>query len=196
MRKLTLLAAALVPPFLIACADDGLSDPPTDDGWFTVTLSGSNTGTFSGFALFDEWADPDAGDVGWILWLSNATDEDPGKSIYIFRDDVRPATGTYPIVNPDDVRDGYDDFVAYYADLTGHDWNVVMHSQEGGSLTATHSTSERVQGTFQFQAAGSASQDDDAQGALTTFTGEFDARRGTHIVRPSLGAPSAPEGAE
>jgi hypothetical protein len=130
---------------------------------------------------------PETGEASWVLWLSNATEDDPGKSIYFVRHGNRPETGTFPIVSDERFTE-LGGIAASYVDLTDDQGNVsvVMGSESGGSITITHSSSDRMSGSFNFQASGARTVDGEMVGVNATLTGDFDARRGHYIAPPAF----------
>ena len=172
LRGIATLALALA---AVGCGSD--SSGPGLTGEFSGNVTGDHTKSMDGDAFFSlgpVFGEQDAG-FSLLLLEGSALGENDDFIIISRAQAGRPSAGTYQIADQDAGAPAASEFIASWFPATGETVDGNFFST-GGTVTITTSSSQRVRGTFEFDAIGTFENDPEAF-LDVTVTGEFDAAR-------------------
>lgn len=167
MKKYHLLALSLLILFVAACSGDsgGIVDPEPESATFEADVSGAVTASLAGRAGFGSDTHPETGESVFGVVLA---DEDEQGAIAIVRDsDTRPDTGTYAL-------DGTEGFQAIYLHTPGGEFAGGFEATSG-TLTIDASSSDRLEGSFTFEATGVLAANPEEEMEISV-SGQFNAK--------------------
>lgn len=168
--------------------DDDDQNGPQLGQQFSLDISGDVEQTMDGSAFFGEADDPDSGAEVFAVYLTESDGATGGASMWavVGRAGDRPGTGTYSFVDASE-EDEYpaDEFVLS-ASIGSDATDVSTFVSQGGELTITESSSNRVEGTIDVDATGFHVVDDEVQELDVTIVGSFEAVGSSDIFVPGL----------
>lgn len=159
---------AAVAAFAVAACGDSATEPNQESFTYDLTVTGGLEAELSGPAFFGADTDEENNEVFSILMGSDTS----SYIVMLAREGTtRPAVGTYEIAD---------------AEATGEQWAAMVFASEGeelidifvsegGELTITESSTQRLRGSLEFTATGFLGAA--AEPVEITVSGTFSARR-------------------
>ncbi len=136
------------------------AEQPDEDGPAEITIGGDASDSFDGYAYFYEGINPETDESIFYIVLSNADDETPdqdARGIWIARLSGRPDVGQHPFAQFNDESEydlTPDEFVSFAWSVASDASVLGYYYADGGTLTITHSSDDKVAGSFEINAVG------------------------------------------
>ena len=186
-----LLSAALIAMLALTTAacdsTDGDDDNDQQLGTFNLEISGDAEASFDGFAFFGEAEDPETGDNVFVIYFSESENLGTQAARYAFigRNAGRPGTGTFSVVALDQGGDDIpeDEFVMIVS-LGATPTSAISYLSNGGEISITSSSSNRLEGSFDINATGLQFDGTETQELNVTVEGSFDAIGNDNVFVP------------
>lgn len=163
----------------------GCSDAGSSTGSFTLEISGDIDRTIKGEAVFGGATDPETGNQGFVLVMTNSDPEDQsttGQGAWLVTDDSnRPGSGSYTVIDADNYDEGDSGFWGF-AFVGENEQTTQIVWTTGGSVNISSSSSDNVGGSFTLQATGVSYDGQQQEEINVTITGDFDAIGGDAYI--------------
>lgn len=171
-----------------ACdSNDAIDEDDQQRGSVSLQISGDKDASFEGFAFFGEAEDPETGEDVFLIYFSETetVTGEAGRYGFIGRNSGRPGTGTYSVVDVSQDNDDIpDDQFVMVATLGSTESGAVSYVSQGGEVTFTRSSSDRLKGSFEVSAAGFQFTGGEGQELDVAIEGSFDAVGNDNIFVP------------
>lgn len=192
-----LLLLAALTLSLSACDSGGSNDedddtPDVEEGRVEVSIDGDASGSFDGYAYFYEGADPESDERIFSIVLSNTDDATPDQQgsrfIWIARRSDRPSTGQHAFAQLDQNEEEIpaNQFISVAWSVVSDVNTLSFYVSNGGTLTITDSSDDRVAGSFAIDAVGFTVSEDgqSTEEVNVTIEGAFDAESANAYFNP------------
>lgn len=165
------------------------SDSGSEEGTFTITITGDEQREFSGTAVFGGATDPDTGEQGFALVMTTAEDPENAQSAsesawLVKLNTERPGEGSYSVVDSETEENLESGFWGF--SILGGSQSQVIYFSKSGSVNISSSSGDNVSGTFTIQAKGFGFSGQQTQEYNITMEGEFNAIGGEAFI-PNYG---------
>lgn len=166
-------------------SDSNDDDNGSVNGTFSAEITGGGIdGALEGPALFGIYEDEELDETFFAIYLT-PTQTTGSQSIVLMTRGNRPGTGTYSIIDFTD-EEVQDIPAGSFAALVIGGSVSSLFSSTGGTITLSSSSTNRVGGTFSFNAAGVSFVNGEVVETSVSASGSFNAVGGQNFQIPGL----------